>query len=51
MSSFGFTFSSAAQMNAIVTGVNATQSDVAALWGVLRQIRGQLTSTGLFTGS
>ena len=39
-SASGYGFSSAAQMNAIVTGINALIVDVAA-------IRGSLTSTGL----
>ena len=51
ISSFGFTFTSAAQMNAIVTGVNALQADVTSMWNIMRQMRGHLTSTGLFTGS
>lgn len=51
LTSFGWTFSSVAQVNAIVTGVNALQTDITAMWNIMRQMRGHLTSTGLFTGS
>ena len=51
MSTFGWVFTSAAQVNAIVTGVNALQTDMIAMWNIMRQMRGQLTSTGLFTGT
>jgi glycogen synthase len=47
----GFIFSSQAQANAIVTGINATISDVTAMWNIAAQIRGHLMSTGIFTGS
>jgi hypothetical protein len=51
MSTFGWVFTSAAQVNAIVTGINALQVDMVAMWNIMRQMRGQLTSTGLFTGT
>lgn len=51
MSTFGWVFTSAAQVNAIVSGVNALQVDMVAMWGIMRQMRGQLVSTGIFTGS
>ena len=51
MSTFGWVFTSAAQVNAIATGVNALITDQTAMWNILRQMRGQLTSTGLFTGT
>ena len=49
--SAGFTWTSAAQANSVVTGINALIVDQAAMWNILRQMRGQLTSTGLFTGT
>ena len=47
----GFVYTSAAQANAVVTGINALQVDVTAMWNILRQLRGHAVSTGLFTGS
>lgn len=47
----GFTWTSAAQANAVVTGINALITDQTAMWNILRQMRGQMVSTGLFTGS
>lgn len=51
MSTFGYCFSSEAQANAIVTGLNASITDVTRMWNILRQMRGHLNSTGVFTGS
>ena len=47
----GFTWTSAAQANGIVTGINDLIVDQTRMWNILRQMRGQLTSTGLFTGT
>jgi len=51
MTTFGWVYTSAAQANAVITGVNQCITDVTALWGVVRQLRGHAVSTGLFTGS
>lgn len=47
----GFTWTSQAQANAVVTGINALIADQTAMFSILRQMRGQFVSTGLFTGS
>lgn len=47
----GFTWTSQAQANAVVTGINALIVDQAAMFSILRQMRGQFVSTGLFTGT
>ena len=51
LTSQGFTWTSVAQANAVVTGINALIVDQTAMFSILRQMRGQLVSTGIFTGS